>query len=146
MEADVVVIPSNTDEKLKRLLTNFGFQEAMETCDTSQESNNDLSDAIKPFKVETLSYSSFSTKLALTTLGQVSILGIPQEVPTEAKMAQLGLLDQNLPSSILSALAGLFSYIQRTGVVYTYKGWYRSYIFDETWEFLLIPNRIFEYQ
>ncbi|GJD10997.1 DNA mismatch repair protein MSH5 [Galdieria sulphuraria] len=122
MEADVVIIPSNTNEKLKSLLMNFGLAELSDKSDISQKPYSDLLEIAKPFKLEFLSYSFFSTKQALSTFEQVVILGIPQEASKEAKMAQLGLLDQNLPSSILAALAGLFSYIQKAGVVYTYKG------------------------
>ncbi|GJQ08266.1 hypothetical protein GpartN1_g57.t1 [Galdieria partita] len=122
MEADIVIIPSNTEERLKSLLINFGNAQHKDQSDTSQKPCNDSSEVVKPFKVEFLSYSFFSSKQALSTFEHVVILGIPQEVSTEVKMAQLGLLDQNLPSSILAALAGLFAYIQKAGVVYTYKG------------------------
>lgn len=122
MEADIVIIPSNTSEKLKQGLMSLGIQEPREMSDTNHEPCDYLSDTIKPFKVECTSSSSFSSKQVTSTFEHITILGLAQELSTEAKMAQLGLLDQNLPSSILAALAGLLSYIQKAGVVYTYKG------------------------
>eukprot|EP00871_Galdieria_phlegrea_P002816 jgi/Galph1/3535/GphlegSOOS_G2200.1 len=123
MEADILILPTNTKERLSNFLKLY--QANVDEHQKSVQEQDTIDGTIKqviPFKVNFLSSSHFSVKQAKSNLETVSILGTMEAASIEAKMAYLGLLDENLPASVLQSLAGLLTYILKNGVVHTYKG------------------------